>query len=292
LRTLPLDRREEDTSRHTEIADFYDARVANPADLNTRLATVKRAVHHHSGIVRMNEPLPGEDADILAWLYCSEQALCDLVWYLIQGLSQRRPQRMLDLGCGEGGTAARFYELARDFSLEIVGITLSKQQKEMAVRHCPQGQFLVGDMLSVDTLRGRDFDVVYAIESTEYLGPTGLETFMQCAVSWLATRGLLVVVAGSRSPALSPDDPTVHLLNSHYRTQLSSVEDYRRSAAGCGFRLAAEIDLGPVTLPYWRVRRDRSVLRNSEDGMIERTIATALEKGLGDYRLYAWYRGR
>jgi SAM-dependent methyltransferase len=287
-----VDRGGKHINNQSEITDFYDRRIGNPEDLNVRLAGSTRPAHHHTGIVRINEPVPDKDADALIWLYRSEEALSDLLWYVIQGLSQRRPQQMLDLGCGEGGTIVRFYELAQDSFLEMVGITLSKKQQEIATRSCPQGRFLVGDMLSENALQGRNFDVAYAIEATEYLGPTKLETFMECARSWLAPQGLLVVVAGSRSPTLALDHPIVRSFNSHYRTKLTSTEDYRQSAVNSGFRPVAEMDLGPVTLPYWQARRDRTVLCNSEDAAIERIIVTGLEGGMFEYRLYAWYHSQ
>jgi cyclopropane fatty-acyl-phospholipid synthase-like methyltransferase len=185
----------------------------------------------------------------------------------------------------------RFYELSRQLVLEVVGITLSPKQQKIATRHCPPGRFVVGDMLSEDALRDQQFDVVYAIESTEYLGSPGLAWLMERVVAWLAPRGLFVVVAGSRSPALPPDDPVVRAFDAHYRTQLSSSDDYRRLAASFGFKVAAEMDLGPATLPYWRARQDHPALRNSEDGAVEALIARVLEDGLGEYCLWAWYRG-
>ncbi len=270
------------------IAAFYDARVENPADLNARLAAVlARPAHHHAGIVRCNEDVPADAESALIWLYYAEESLCDMVWHVIHGLSRRCPKRLLDLGCGEGGTAARFTELSP--GLEIVGITLSPAQQEIAARNCPGGQFLVGDMLSVEL--PAHFDVIYAIESTEYLGSPGLAWLMERVGTWLSPGGLLVIVAGSRAPTLPPDDPMVWAFDIHYRTRLACSNDYRRLAAQAGLRLAAEVDLGPITLNYWCVRRDHPALRNSADGAVEALIAKALEEGKGEYHLWAWYYG-
>jgi geranyl diphosphate 2-C-methyltransferase len=280
-------------SYHLSIANFYDARVQNPADLNARLAGPQaRPVHHHAGIVRINEPTPNGNVEAaLSWLYHTEQGLCDFIWHTIQGLSQRYPSRLLDLGCGEGGTAARFSELACQSSLEVVGLTLSSKQRDMATDNCPRGRFLVADMLAEDTLAGEQFDVAYAIESTEYLGVDGLAQLMPRVFNWLAPRGLLVIVAGSRSPLLEPTDPAVRFFDEHYRTRLSSSDDYRRLGAAAGLKLTADIDLAPATLPYWRIRRDHPTLRNSHQAAIEKLLVRVLETGIGEYRLWAWYRG-
>jgi SAM-dependent methyltransferase len=238
--------------------------------------------------VRHEASVPNDADEALAWLYRAEEALCDLIWHVIAGLSRRRPHRLLDVGCGEGGTAVRFFELAQDPTLEVVGVTLSERQQQIAVRNCPPGEFVLGDILTVEL--PRRFDVAYAIESTEYLGSAGLARFMERMNEWLIPEGLLVVVAGCRSPTLPPDDPLIWAFDAHYRTRLASSGDYRRLAAQSELQVAADINLGPATLTYWRTRRDQPVLHNSEDGAIEALIVRALEAGVGEYHLWAWYR--
>jgi geranyl diphosphate 2-C-methyltransferase len=281
------------TNHRSEIARFYDARVENLADLNARLAwTLTRPAHHHAGLVRLDAPVPDvSDPEVaMVWLYCTEEALCDFLWTIISGLSQLRPRRVLDLGCGEGGTAARFYELTERKDLTVAGITLSPKQQQIATHNCPSGQFVLGDMVSPDTLPGQQFDVVYAIESTEYLGTPGLARLMERVADWLVPSGLFIVIAGTKSPKLPHDHPVVQAFDAHYKTHLSSSDDYRHAAAKFGFKAAAEMDLAPATLPYWRARRDNPELRNSKDGSVENLISHVLENGQGEYRLWAWYR--
>ncbi len=281
------------TNHRSEIARFYDARVENLADLNARLAwTLTRPAHHHAGLVRLDAPVPDvSDPEVaMVWLYCTEEAMCDFMWSVVNGLSQLRPRRALDLGCGEGGTAARLCELSDQKNLTVSGVTLSPKQHRIATRNCPPGQFVLGDMLSPDTLPGQKFEVVYAIESTEYLGTPGLARLMRRVASWLVPHGLLVIIAGTRSPKLPLDHPVVRAFDAHYKTRLSSSDDYRQVAVSFGFKAAAEMDLAPVTLPYWRARRDCPDLRNSEDGSVEALISHVLENGQGEYRLWAWYR--
>ena len=290
---MPSHKVKRPTNHRSEIASFYDARVENLADLNARLAwTLTRPAHHHAGIVRLDMPVPdGSDPEIaLVWLYCTEEAMCDFMWSVVSGLSQLRPRRVLDLGCGEGGTAARIYELTERHDLMVAGITLSPKQQQIATRNCPSGQFVLGDMLSPDTLPGRQFEVAYAIESTEYLGTPGLARLMERVADWLVPHGLLVIIAGTKSPKLPHGHPVVRAFDFHYKTQLSSSDDYRQVAASFGFKAVAEMDLAPVTLPYWRARRDLPELRNSKDGSVEALISRVLENGQGEYRLWAWYR--
>jgi SAM-dependent methyltransferase len=268
--------------RHSEIAAFYDQRAESREDLNRRLAGPDKPAHHHAGVVRLDQPLPEGKEEALDWLRRSEEALCDLVWHTIQGLSLRRPESLLDLGCGEGATAVRFSELAGNTAPDIAGITLSQRQRDVAARSYPLGSFTVGDMLAPNGLGERRFDVAYAIESTEYLGPKGLRALMASVPSRLALQGLLLIVAGTRSSGTGHHHPLAKLFDSHYRTQLSSTEDYWHLAQQEGLRRAADIDLAPLTLPYWRARRDHPALRNTDGGAVEGTVAKALETGIGE----------
>ncbi len=276
------------------VTQFYDDRVENRSDLNTRLAqAAAHPPHHHTGIVREDEIVPNDEEAALVWLYNSENNLCDFLWQIILSLSRRSPRRLLDLGCGEGGTAARLHELSR--GIEITGVSLSSQQVQMAEHACPRDRFLVGNMLTMDLQD--TFDVVYSIEATEYLGPHGLENMMKRASSWLKPHGMLAIIAGSFASRLSElgmassEIPEVKAFNQHYRTALSSSEDYLKRATEAGFRLAANIDLGKVTIPYWHTRLNHPCLRNSRDGNIEELILRGLEQGFAEFHLWAWYRG-
>jgi len=273
------------------VAAFYDTRVENLADLNAKSTIGGGPAYHHSGIVRSNEQAPSNDDDALAWLFRTEQALTDLVWNLIQGLCPRAPRRFLDAGCGEGATLGRFIQLAKPSTIDVTGITLSPKQAGMARQHVPQGTWLVEDMFQTDKLPESSFDVIHAIESTEYFGSERLPAFMKRATSWLDHSGLLVIVAGSWLEASTADAlALVNGFDDHYLTKLSSTAQYRQTAMDAGLEPVAELDLSPTTLNYWKIRAERAVLRNSKDGFVEKIIAKAIESRKGEFRAYAWRR--
>lgn len=273
------------------VAAFYDARVENLADLNAKSKIGGGPAYHHSGIVRWNEQAPSNDDDALAWLFRTEQALTDLVWNLVQGLCPRKPRRFLDAGCGEGATLGRFIQLAKPSTIDVTGITLSQKQAGMARQHVPQGTWLVEDMFQTDRLPASSFDVIVAIESTEYFGSHRLPTFMKRAASWLDHGGLLLIVAGSWLEAGTAEAlALVNGFDDHYLTKLSSTAQYRSAAIEAGLEPVAELDLSPTTLNYWKIRAERAVLRNSKDGFVEKIIAKAIESKKGEFRAYAWHR--
>ena len=279
--------------RIDDVARFYDDRVENVEDLNTRLAGPDRPVHHHTGIVRGDELIPVDEAAALAWLYRCEEALTDLVWNVLQGVSPRGVRQILDAGCGEGATLARFVELSRPQSLQCRGITLSEKQAAISQRNLSDASWFVGDMRDATCFPPGAFDAITAIESTEYLGAGGLEAFMRNVAAWLRPDGVAVMVVGSVKEGLVLDDEDqkgLEAFDEHYVTRLLSTDSYRRAARKAGLVPVGELDLVPATLRYWHVRRDRPGLRNSEDGRIEDYIARGLEAGLGDFRLFAWMR--
>jgi SAM-dependent methyltransferase len=270
------------------VSRFYDARVNDRADLNTRVAGGKPA-HHHSGIVRGDAIVPGDEAAAAAWLYRCEEALSDLVWDVVCGVSPRDPVHVLDAGCGEGGSLARWTVRARPGALQAWGVTLSPRQAEVARVNVPDAIVVCGDMLAPDVLADRTFDAVVAIESTEYLGVEGLGRFFRRTPAWLEPGGCLAVVAGSWSGMPSAErSAAITAFDDHYLTSLSATDDYRAGARAAGLRLVADLDLSPVALNYWRARIARPSFWNSPAARVERVIAGALAARIGEFRLYAW----
>jgi cyclopropane fatty-acyl-phospholipid synthase-like methyltransferase len=194
------------------------------------------------------------------------------------------------MGCGEGGTLARFAELAPDSRhlLELVGITLSERQSAAAKSALPSATWLVGDMLHPLYLPPKWFHLIIAVESTEYVSEAHLPDFMYQAASLLASQGLLIIVAGSWSSHMPAADPFPHQLDSHYHTHISRSWFYPQAAREAGLLSVAEIDLAPLTMRYWQIRRDRVALRNSTGGWVENGLYQALKEGRAEYKLYVW----
>lgn len=249
-----------------------------------------RPTHRHCGLVRADDQAPQAEAQALAWLQQREQALVDLVWQVLTGISARRLSSILDAGCGEGATLARFAELAAPDPPALTGISLSQSQIDIAARHLPQATWLLGDMLADPRLRDGEFDAVVAIQSTEYIGAANLATFMAKAASWLAPQGSLLVVAGSWAVPPSAADAIVKLFQHLSAAKPALTGDYDQAAEEAGLRRLGELDLAPAAMRYWRVCRDSPALHRSPDGVIENGFYQALKAGRADYRLYLWQR--
>ncbi|MED5469243.1 MAG: methyltransferase domain-containing protein, partial [Cyanobacteriota bacterium] len=95
----------------------------------------------------------------------------DFVHELVQwsGLAQLpRGSRVLDVGCGIGGSARI---LARDYNFDVLGITISPAQVQRASQLTPEGmtcQFQVMDALDLKLAKG-SFDAVWSVEAGPHM---------------------------------------------------------------------------------------------------------------------------
>jgi nicotinamidase-related amidase/SAM-dependent methyltransferase len=109
--------------------------------------------------------------------------------------------RLLELGCGGGGTVTR--RLAERF--ELTGVDISARQVELAVRNVPGATFVHGDYTRLD-FPAASFDAVAAFYAFTHLPPGELPRVLGRIVTWLRPGGLLVATMPSRRTG-APIDP-------------------------------------------------------------------------------------
>src|SRR5688572_2455789 len=80
-------------------------------------------------------------------------------------LCARSGDRLVDIGCGYGATAARF---AERLGVDVTGFTLSEEQARVARARPGALTFHVRDWLA-NGMAEASFDHGYAIESTEHM---------------------------------------------------------------------------------------------------------------------------
>lgn len=96
--------------------------------------------------------------------------------------------RLLDIGCGWGGMAAY---AAKNFGVEVVGITVSKEQAQYARDHC-RGLPVTIELKDYREQTGT-FDRVVSIGMFEHVGLKNYRTFMQQQRSLLTSDGLALL---------------------------------------------------------------------------------------------------
>lgn len=120
-----------------------------------------------------------------ATLAQAQRAKLDLI---CRKLELKAGERLLDVGCGWGGLAEH---AARRFGVEVLGITISREQVALARERC---QGLPVEILFMDyrALEGR-FDKVVSVGMFEHVGPKNYAAFFRAVTDVMTDDGLLLL---------------------------------------------------------------------------------------------------
>jgi SAM-dependent methyltransferase len=161
------------------------------------------------------------------------------------------PARLLDLGCGVGGTATW---LARRLSAQVIGVTNSAMQRQTAVERAERlglserCTFLLADFMELPPLPA--VNAAWAIESLVHAPDAG--RFFAQAARQVVSGGRLVVCddflsqAGAASPPGSPPARWLERFRRGWHVHnLLTVEQADQLAWQAGFNLLGSVDLTP-----------------------------------------------
>jgi cyclopropane-fatty-acyl-phospholipid synthase len=115
----------------------------------------------------------------------AQEDKCDLI---CKKMSLKPGMRVLDIGCGWGGFALH---AAKNYGVEVVGVTISKEQAEYA-RQVTKGypvEIRLQDYRDID----EPFDRIISIGMFEHVGVKNYETFMRCVCKLLKDDGLVLL---------------------------------------------------------------------------------------------------
>jgi cyclopropane fatty-acyl-phospholipid synthase-like methyltransferase len=190
---------------------------------------------------------PGVSTPAQAFTYLN-QAVAD-------ALAVTATSRLLDLGCGVGGTATW---LAQRCGAQLVGVTISRVQAQIAAERAARlglsarSAFLHADFHSLPDL-GR-FHGVYAIEAFAHAHDA--RRFFAQAAACLHPGGRLVIADDFLSPhaaATNPSSPSYRWVERFRRGwrlgSLLSMEQVQSLASQSGLRLVSLADLTPHLRP-------------------------------------------
>lgn len=113
--------------------------------------------HIHHGYYEHNQTLDAKQAQV------------KLIEHLVNLLEIAPQDKILDIGCGMGGSSLY---LAKHCHAWVTGITLSPKQVEIATRKAKETQaknvfFKVEDALSLESFSDHSFDIIWSLESCE-----------------------------------------------------------------------------------------------------------------------------
>jgi len=177
----------------------------------------------------------------------AQRAKLDLIF---RKLALKPGQRVLDVGCGWGGALEY---AAREYGVEGVGITVSREQAEYAREKC-QGLPIEIRLQDYREMQD-DFDHIYSIGMFEHVGPKNYRTYMQTMRRCLRPGGRFLLhsigVNGQKAPRTT--DPWIEKYifpNSRLPTK-QQITDAREGL----FKLAGEQSIGVHYVPTLRAWR-------------------------------------
>lgn len=225
-------------------------------DRNLLLAGESAIVNHHFGLGEFDRSRPlleFEQSEIAAGLHTLEMNQIAVLLSRIGAL--RADSRVLDAGCGRGGTA---FSIAREFGARVEGVTISAYQQRFASLLAERFGlarrvgFHVMDYLALDFAPG-SFDLVITNETTQYV----LDMHDACRefARVLSPGGRYLNATWCLNEEHAGKNEFEAPINLHYGTSMNTRQQYVEALEANGFSLTEIEDHTRSAIPYWELRR-------------------------------------
>jgi len=134
-----------------------------------------------------------------------EQAQLAKLRLICDKLELKSGERLLDIGCGWGGLA-RF--AARNYGVEVTGITVSKEQQHFAQKRCADLPISI-KLMDYRDLSGR-FDKVVSVGMFEHVGPKNYPAYFATVGRVMVADGLFLLhTIGDYDRPHASEDPWI-----------------------------------------------------------------------------------
>jgi tocopherol O-methyltransferase len=197
-----------------------------------------------------------------------------------------RPQNIIDVGCGIGGSSLY---LAEKFGARVTGITLSPVQANRAKERAraaglqAKTDFQVANALAMP-FADDSFDLVWSLESGEHM-PDKLKFLQEC-YRVLKPGGKLIFVTWCHRPTTLTTPLTAQEqkhLQDIYRVYclpyVISLPEYTEIVTACGFKDLRADDWSTAVAPFWDVVIDSAITPQAIFGLFKagrKTIEAAM----------------
>lgn len=169
--------------------------------LNNQRRSKANVAHHYDLSRDLYELFLDEDMQYSCAYWTSpdntlEQAQLDKKAHIAAKLDLKTGQKVLDIGCGWGGTALY---LNRKFDVQVLGITLSEEQLAVARERAEKAgvsdkvQFELIDYRDLAERDGGKFDRIVSIGMFEHVGAPNFATFFRSAANLMTDDGVMLL---------------------------------------------------------------------------------------------------
>ncbi len=231
---------------------YYDRQQS---DRNLLLSGESGIVNHHFGIGDFDRGVLLEELSqeaIAALLHRLEMNQIDV---LLARMGDVRPEhRVLDAGCGRGGTAL---SIAARMGASVDAITISPYQHRFATALALRSgaservRFHLMDYLKLDFPSG-GFDHVITNESTQYV--LDVRDLVEGFSRVLRPQGRYTCATWCTHEDFDGRNEYAEPINLHYGTHINSRRDYLEAMEKYGFTSIEVEDLTDLAIPYWELR--------------------------------------
>lgn len=184
-----------------------------------------------------------------------ETAQIQMIEHLAQLANLRNGSRILDIGCGFGGTSIY---LAEKYGASTTGITISPVQVQMATEAATKknldASFLLMD--AEDMQFAQPFDLLWSVESiSHYHDP---RKFFASAVKFLKPGGCFALTDWFQKENLSPADRKKYIepIEKGMMVELRGMDEYSDFLVSSGLQVVHRQDLSLHCAKSWNIGVD------------------------------------
>ena len=219
----------------------------------TRTNDKARVVDHYNRVSPYYRALWGEHLHHGYWINgdeSKETAQVQLIEHLAETANIQPGARILDIGCGFGGSSIY---LARKYHARCTGITISPLQVEMASADAAaagaSANFLCMDAESMHF--DDPFDVLWSVESISHY--QDIPRFFSSAGRYLKPGGTLALTDWFKQNSLPPRDHKkfLHPIEDGMLVELHTMGDYEGWLSAAGFTVIRSDILNRQTAKTW-----------------------------------------
>jgi tocopherol O-methyltransferase len=197
--------------------------------------------HIHHGLWRTGRETPAEAQE-------------NLIEELVSCAGITRGTRILDVGCGIGGSSIH---LAKHLGAKVTGITISPMQVQMAREAADQeGIDVVFEVMDAQDMKFPDggcFDCIWSIEAISHFG--NKQKFFEQASHLLVPGGTIALTDWFKRSGLTAaeDSKLLKPIERGMLIELNTVDDYCRTLSGLGIEPHQVSNLSDEVARTWDI---------------------------------------